>query len=88
MDAIIKKHEVERRTGRKDRKYMMDTLLETADDENAEMKLTGNGIKGLLLVIRLISFSKVHFSMKICMSSKCSLSPNNSFYLCRFTHPH
>ncbi|KAF3635202.1 hypothetical protein FXO38_24740 [Capsicum annuum] len=49
MDAIIKKHEVERRTGRKDRKYMMDTLLETADDENAEMKLTGNGIKGLLL---------------------------------------
>ncbi|PHT36156.1 hypothetical protein CQW23_23856 [Capsicum baccatum] len=49
MDAIIKKHEVERRTGRKDRKDMMDTLLETADDENAEMKLTGNCIKGLLL---------------------------------------
>ncbi|CAN4116477.1 unnamed protein product [Withania somnifera] len=48
MDGIIKKHEDERRAG-KERKDMMDILLEIADDENAEMKLTRNGIKGLFL---------------------------------------
>ncbi|KAH0720093.1 hypothetical protein KY284_005123 [Solanum tuberosum] len=47
MDGIIKKHEDERRVGGKERRDMMDILLEIADDENAEMKLTSNGIKGL-----------------------------------------
>ncbi|XP_060189286.1 3,9-dihydroxypterocarpan 6A-monooxygenase-like [Lycium barbarum] len=49
MDGIIKKHEDQRRAGRKDRKDMMDILLEIADDENAEIKLTRNCIKGLFL---------------------------------------
>ncbi|KAH0751779.1 hypothetical protein KY285_004927 [Solanum tuberosum] len=49
MDGIIKKHEDERRVGGKERRDMMDILLEIADDENAEMKLTSNGIKGLFL---------------------------------------
>ncbi|XP_015055307.1 3,9-dihydroxypterocarpan 6A-monooxygenase [Solanum pennellii] len=49
MDGIIKKHEDERRVGGKERRDMMDILLEIADDENAEMKLTRNGIKGLFL---------------------------------------
>lgn len=51
MDGIIKKHEDERRDGRKDRKDVMDILLEIADDENAEIKLTRNCIKGLFLYL-------------------------------------
>nr|XP_009626574.1 3,9-dihydroxypterocarpan 6A-monooxygenase-like [Nicotiana tomentosiformis] len=49
MDGIIEKHEEERRAGSKDRKDMMDILLEIADDKSTEMKLTRNGIKGLFL---------------------------------------
>ncbi|KAJ8532627.1 hypothetical protein K7X08_012550 [Anisodus acutangulus] len=49
MDEIIKKHEDQRRAGRKYKKDMMDILLEIADDENAEIKLTRSCIKGLFL---------------------------------------
>ncbi|KAJ8568635.1 hypothetical protein K7X08_028168 [Anisodus acutangulus] len=49
MDEIIKKHEDQKLAGRKYRKDMMDILLEIADDENAEIKLTRSCIKGLSL---------------------------------------
>nr|GMD46395.1 3,9-dihydroxypterocarpan 6A-monooxygenase [Ipomoea batatas] len=49
MDGIITQHENEMRDGKKEKKDMMDILLEIADDPNAEMKLTRNGIKGLFL---------------------------------------
>ncbi|XP_019186318.1 PREDICTED: 3,9-dihydroxypterocarpan 6A-monooxygenase-like isoform X2 [Ipomoea nil] len=49
MEGIIMQHENELQAGKKEKKDMMDILLGIADDPNAEMKLTRNGIKGLFL---------------------------------------